>query len=81
MGLGEEDVVRYVALETNLVQRLGTLRNSIDAVYLSEGLDRMRKAEDEGVGEITAALKTAANFKKIRAIEKSFIEGLKSASH
>ncbi len=73
MGLNEENIVQFISKETNLVQRLGTLRSSIDAVYLGEGLERMRKAEAEDVGEIEKVIKGPANLKKIRAVEREFL--------
>lgn len=76
LGLSEENIVRFIAKETNLVQRLGVLRASIDAVYLNEGLERMRNAEAEDMAEILAALKGEANYKKIRALEKEFLAKL-----
>jgi pSer/pThr/pTyr-binding forkhead associated (FHA) protein len=73
MGLNEENIVQFVSKETNLVQRLGALRSSIDAVYLGEGIERMRKAEAEDVAEIEKAIKGTANLKKIRAVEREFL--------
>ena len=75
LKLSEEDIVRFIALETNLVQRLWVLRSSIDAVYLNEGLERMRAAEAEAMAEITTALKTEMNLRKIRELERKFLDG------
>ena len=73
MKLSEEDVVKFVAKETTLVQRLGVLRGSIDKVYLAEGLERMRKAETEDVAEIVTILKSDENYRKIRDLERDFL--------
>ncbi len=73
IGLNEENVVQFVAKETNLVQQLGVLRTSIDAVYLNEGLDRMRSAEADSMKEIYVILKGEAKYKEIRKAEKEFI--------
>lgn len=73
MKLTEEDIIKFVSKETNLVLRLGVQRSSIDAVYLNEGIDRLRKAEDEDVKEMTEILKGEENYKKIREIEKTFL--------
>ena len=73
MKLTEEDIIKFVSKETNLVLRLGVQRSSIDAVYLSEGIDRLRKAEDEDVKEMIEILKGEANYKKIRELEKAFL--------
>jgi hypothetical protein len=78
LKLSEEDIVRFIAKETGMVQRLGALRDSVDAVYLNEGLDRMRKAETEDLAEIRTILKTEEAVRKIRAIEKQSIEDFKA---
>jgi hypothetical protein len=76
LKLSEEDIVRFIALETNLVQRLGVLRSSIDAVYLNEGLDRMRTAETEGMAEIKSVLKKDSSVRKIQELERKFLDDL-----
>lgn len=73
LKLSEEDIVMFIAKETNLVQRLGVMRASIDAVYLNEGLGRMRSAEVEDIEEIKKILKNPDNYAKIRAVEKAFL--------
>ena len=73
MKLSEEDIVMFIAKEMNLVQRLNILRGSIDAVYLNEGLERMRKAEEEDVADLKKILKGDANYQKIRELEKAFL--------
>jgi hypothetical protein len=72
MGLSEEDVVKYLAKETNLVRRLGVLRGSIDALHAEEGIDRMRNAESEDVNELVTAVKGDFNYRKIRDLETDF---------
>lgn len=72
IGLNEENVVQFVAKETNLVQQLGVLRTSIDAVYLNEGLERMRNAETDAMKEIYVILRGEAKYKEIRKAEKDF---------
>lgn len=74
MKLTEEDIIQFMSKETNLVLRLGVLRDSIDAVYLDEGLERMKKAEAEGVAEILKVIKTEENYRKIRSLEEAFIK-------
>ena len=73
MGLSEEDVVHFIAKETNLVQRLGAMRTSIDALFLQEGIDRLRAAEVEDVAEIKALLKGDANYAKFKVAEEEFL--------
>lgn len=74
MNLAEDNIVQYIGKETSLVKKLGELRSSIDAVYLSEGLERMRKTEDEYVAEMEKVLKGEANYKKIRGLEREFLQ-------
>ena len=82
MKLSEEDIIQFMSKETNLVLRLGVLRDGIDAVYLDEGLDRMHKAEAEGMAEILKILKTEENYQKIRKLEESFLkECIEKQSH
>lgn len=78
LGLQEEDIVRFIAKETNLVQRLGALRESIDAVYLDRGLESMRAAEREDLAEIRQILKSEEAYKKIRELEKKSLEDFKA---
>lgn len=73
MNLSEEAIVQFISKEANLVKRLGVLRSSIDAMYLSEGLERMRNTEREDLKEIIGILKSEENFKKIRSEEKEFL--------
>ncbi len=77
-NLSEEDIVLFLAKETNLVQRLGALRSSIDAKYLDEGLGRLRDAEEEDVTEIKKILKGEENYKKLRALEESYLKEFKA---
>lgn len=74
MNLAEDNIVQYIGKESSLVKKLGELRASIDAVYLSEGLERMRKTEDEYAAEIQKVLKGEANYKKIRELEREFLQ-------
>lgn len=74
LGLGEEDIIRFIAKEATLVSRLGNLRTSIDAVYLNEGLQRMRTAEEEDLKEIKKTVGGEANYQKIRSVEQQFLE-------
>jgi pSer/pThr/pTyr-binding forkhead associated (FHA) protein len=74
MKLSEEAAVQFVAKETNLVQRLGILRTSLDAVYLDEGISRMHKAEAEDSLEIKKILKNDENYQAIRALELDSIK-------
>ena len=76
IGLSEENVIMFVSKETNLVQQLGKLRDHIDAVYLQQGIDDMRKAEAEAEADFLTPtiLKDRVTYEKIRHAEKAFIE-------
>lgn len=73
LGLSEEDIVQFVSKETNLIQRLKALRGSIDAVYLDEGLSRLRSAEAEDLVELKKAVKGEEHYKVLRKMEREFI--------
>lgn len=81
MGLSEEDAIMYISKEANLVSGLMELRKSIDAVYLEQGIQRMRNFETERMEEILKTLKSEANFKNIQAKEKAFFEAYKQKNH
>lgn len=81
LGIGEEDIIEFIAKETTLIRRLGDLRNSIDAVYLNEGLERMRTAENEEVLVLKEIVKGEANFQKIRSLEDQFIKDFLSRNN
>jgi pSer/pThr/pTyr-binding forkhead associated (FHA) protein len=77
MSIGEEEIIQVVSKETNLVKRLGVMRESIDKRYLDQGLESMRKAEEDQVGELIGILKGRANYMKYRAVERDFLGQLK----
>lgn len=74
LGLNEEAAVQFIAKEYSLVQQLGTLRASLDANYLEQGLGRMRDAEREAMQEMIQILGSEQNFKKIRKLERASVE-------
>lgn len=74
MGLSEEDMVQVVTKEFNLVQRLRDLRDSIDAHYLEEGLQKMREAEAETREELKSVLRTTKNYERLRRLERISLE-------
>ncbi len=76
-GLSEEDIIYFVAAESNMVRRLGEMAAQIDKVYLKEELERIRLAEVEDVERLTRILKSDANFKLVRAKEQEFFQQLR----
>lgn len=78
LQLTEEEMILLVAKETNLVRRLGELRDKIDAVYLDEGIRAMREAEDEAMKEIREIVKKDKHLEKIRRIEEGFLKKFNS---
>jgi hypothetical protein len=81
LGLSEENVVLFVAKETNLVQQLGVLKSSIDAVYKDVGLKNMRNAEEDAMKEFIPILKGEDKYKLIRQTEKEFLEEYRKTHH
>ncbi|MGE3757797.1 MAG: hypothetical protein AB7H97_08575, partial [Pseudobdellovibrionaceae bacterium] len=73
LKLSEENMVRFIGLETALIKKLSDLRNSIDARYEEEGVARLKEAEKHEMSAIFVLLKTEANFKKLRVREKIFL--------
>jgi vacuolar-type H+-ATPase subunit H len=77
MKIGEEEIIQVVSKETNLVKRLGVMRESIDKRYLDQALESMRKAEEAQVSEMIRILKGRENYMKYRAVERDFLDQLK----
>ncbi len=77
MKLSDSAVEDFVSKEADLVRELGNLRAEIDGSHPSEGLDEMRKAEEEGVKKLKVILNGDLNYQRIRSAEKKFIENLK----
>ena len=73
MGLSEEDLIRFAAKEASLVVRLGELRGKIDAVYLDDGIKKMRDAEAEDLVAMKSLLQTPKNFKTMTDLEIKFL--------
>jgi pSer/pThr/pTyr-binding forkhead associated (FHA) protein len=73
MGLSEDNLVQYIGKEVTLVKKLGELRLSIDAVYLNDGIERMRRTEEEYLQDIDKVVKGRANLQRFRELEKEFI--------
>ncbi|HPI39155.1 MAG TPA: FHA domain-containing protein [Pseudobdellovibrionaceae bacterium] len=77
-GLSEEDIIYFVAAETNMVKRLEELKSKIDQVYLKEELERIHNAEKEDIDRLARILKNEENLRLIRDMEKSFFQKLRS---
>jgi hypothetical protein len=73
LRLSEEQMVRFIGLESAMLKRLVTLRESVDARYLEEGISRMREAEKEDLKRITDLLRGSANYSRLRLREKIFL--------
>ena len=73
-GVTEEQMIKFYAIESNLVAELFKERQQIDAVYLSEGLERLRKTEETEKARMLEQLKTDRNLKRILVMEKEAIE-------
>jgi FHA domain len=79
MGLTEDAIVAYTARENSMIERLGKLRDKINAFspdLEAASIKEMRIAEDEDVTEIKKILKGEANYEKIRKLEEEFVKEL-----
>jgi len=70
----EDRMVQFQAIETNLVTKLTEMKASIDAVYLHEGLEAMKKFEAEETKRLLEIIKGQSNFEKIKQLEREFIQ-------
>jgi hypothetical protein len=73
LKINEDQMVKFIAAESSLVSQLYQLRQSIDAVYLSEGLERMRKLEEQEKPRLLELLKTEQSLARIHQLEKQFL--------
>jgi hypothetical protein len=73
MHLNEDDIVQFIGKERALINQLGALRQTLDAKYLDQGLEKMNQAEVQAVQEMRQVLKTEENWSTVRQIEKDFV--------
>lgn len=78
LKLSEEDMVRFIGLESAMIKRLVKLRDAIDARHLEEGLQRMRDAENEDKDSIVRIMTSDKNYQKLRDQEKRFLEDMRA---
>lgn len=73
LKLSEENMVRFIGLETSMIKRLSTLRDAIDARHKEEGITRLREVEKEETKALLTVLRTNANLERLRMREKNFL--------
>ncbi len=73
LRLSEDNMVRFIGLETALVKKLATLRESLDSKYYEEGIARMREFEKAETEKMMLVLQTPQNFQRLRLREKVFL--------
>jgi hypothetical protein len=73
LRLSEDNMVRFIGLETALVKKLATLRESLDSKYYEEGIARMREFEKAETDKMMQVLQTPQNFQRLRLREKVFL--------
>lgn len=76
LKLSEENMVRFIGLESAMIKKLSNLRNSIDSRFLEEGIQRMRDVEREDIAKIQELLVSPMNYEKLRLREKVFLAQL-----
>lgn len=72
LGLSEEEIVRFIAREVNMVKRLTVLREAIDATKVDVGVAGLRKAEEDDLKALEEIVKGTSNLKAILSLEKEF---------
>jgi hypothetical protein len=78
LRLSEEQMVRFIGFESALLKRLSTLRTSVDARYLEEGIVHMREAEKEDLIRISQLLQGSGNYNRLRVREKIFLSQMRA---
>jgi pSer/pThr/pTyr-binding forkhead associated (FHA) protein len=73
LKLSEDDMIRFLAREVNLINQLAALQNTIDARQLQIGLAKLKSAEDEAYVDFEKILKSKENFQKVMDWEKQFV--------
>jgi pSer/pThr/pTyr-binding forkhead associated (FHA) protein len=73
MKLNEDDIVQFIGKERALINQLGNLKESLDAKYLEQGLEKMNQAEAQAVQEMKQVLKTDENWTTVRQVERDFV--------
>jgi hypothetical protein len=73
LALNEDKMIQYQAAQNALVKDLASLREKIDAMYLSEGLERLRKVEAEARTRMQNIVQNEATLKKLEALETEFL--------
>lgn len=73
LKLSEDDMIRFLAREMNLVNQLASLKNTIDARQLDLGLAKLKAAEDDANKDFIKILKSKENLQKINEWEKQFV--------
>jgi hypothetical protein len=77
-GLDDDAIVKFVALESTLITRLQTEKDSIIPGFEKIGIDKMRKVEKESLEEMKVILKDPSRMRKFQSFgEKFWYDGLK----
>ena len=72
MGLPDNTVVRFIALESKLIKKLTQLSQHIDGRRIASGVVSMATEEDKFVKKIKALLKKKNHYKKFISFRKKF---------
>lgn len=81
LQLAEDDMIRFIAREVNLINQLSNLQKTIDARQLDLGLAKLKNAEDEAIADFIKILKSRENLDKILMWEKKFVADYEDRIH
>jgi hypothetical protein len=75
LGLKDDDLIRFLAIEANMIKKLDELRRQIDATQPEFGINVMRNFENAELQNMRAAIRTQANFEALIGLEREFTLG------
>ncbi len=75
LGLKDDDLIRFLAIEANMIKKLDEMRHQIDATQPEFGINAMRNFENAEVRNMRAAVRTQANFEALIGLEREFSQG------
>lgn len=71
-NLDDDAIVKFVAIESTLIGRLKTEKESIIPGFEKTGIDKMRKVEKESLEEMKSVLKDSNKMRKFQSFAEKF---------
>jgi len=72
LKLNEDDIIKFQAKESALIEELEELKAGIDARFLDQGLAAMNQSELAAIKEMTTLVGGEENFATLRGLERDF---------